>query len=183
MLRAGIAGCRPRAAPVFRPLEQRPDKKMKTYSAKPSDIVKKWILIDAQDAVLGRLAVIVADLLRGKHKTTFTPHMDCGDNVVIVNAEKVLLTGKKREQKGYWRHTGYPGGLKWSYAGSILAGKHPERVITAAVKRMIPSGPLARRIMGNLKVYVGPTHPHEAQQPTRLDLAKLSSKNVKRAAI
>ena len=155
---------------------------MKTYSAKPTDIVKKWILIDAQDAVLGRLAVIVADLLRGKHKTTFTPHMDCGDNVVVVNAEKVLLTGKKREQKSYWRHTGFPGGLKYTYAGPILEGKHPERVIVAAVKRMIPAGPLSRQIMGNLKVYGGSKHPHEAQQPTPIDLAKMSIKNVKRAA-
>ncbi len=155
---------------------------MKTFSAKPSDIQKKWVLIDSQDAVLGRLAVIVADLLRGKHKTTFTPHMDCGDNVVIVNAEKVYLTGKKREQKSYWRHTGYPGGLKYSYAGRTLEGKHPERVITAAVKRMIPAGPLGRQLLGNLKVYGGPSHPHEAQQPAKLDIGKMNPKNVKRAA-
>jgi large subunit ribosomal protein L13 len=159
------------------------DAAMKTYSAKPSDIEKKWVLIDAKDAVLGRLAVIVADLLRGKHKTTFTPHMDCGDNVVIVNAAKVHLTGKKREQKSYWRHTGFPGGLKYSYAGPTLEGKHPERVITAAVKRMIPAGPLGRRLMGNLKIYGAAEHPHEAQQPVKLDLAKMSNKNVKRAAV
>lgn len=155
---------------------------MKTYSAKPSDIEKKWILIDAEDAVLGRLAVIVADILRGKHKTTFTPHMDCGDNVIIINAAKVHLTGKKRQQKSYWRHTGHPGGLKFTYAGPILSGKHPGRVITAAVKRMIPAGPLGRKILGNLRVYGGPEHPHEAQQPTKLDLAKMSIKNMKRAA-
>ncbi|MCW5772073.1 MAG: 50S ribosomal protein L13 [Rhodospirillaceae bacterium] len=155
---------------------------MKTYSAKPSDIEKKWILIDAQDAVLGRLAVIVADILRGKHKTTFTPHMDCGDNVVIVNAAKVHLTGKKRQQKSYWRHTGFAGGLKYTYAGPTLEGKHPERVIVAAVKRMIPAGPLGRKIMGNLKIYGGAEHPHEAQQPAKMDIAKMSSKNVKRVA-
>ena len=155
---------------------------MKTFTATPSTIEKKWVLIDAEDAVLGRLAVIVADILRGKHKTTFTPHMDCGDNVVIVNAEKVHLTGKKRQQKSYWRHTGYPGGLKYSYAGPTLEGKRPERVITAAVKRMIPAGPLGRQIMGNLKVYGGSSHPHEAQQPQKLDLAKMSPKNVKRVS-
>lgn len=155
---------------------------MKTFSATPSTIEKKWVLIDAQDAVLGRLAVIVADILRGKHKTTFTPHMDCGDNVVIINAEKVYLTGKKREQKSYWRHTGFPGGLKYTYAGKTLEGKHPERVITAAVKRMIPSGVLGRQILGNLKVYGGASHPHEGQQPQKLDIAKMSAKNVKRAS-
>ena len=155
---------------------------MKTYSATPSDIVKKWVLIDAQDAVLGRLAVIVADILRGKHKTTFTPHMDCGDNVVIVNAERVHLTGKKRAQKTYWRHTGFAGGLKLTHASSILEGKHPERVITAAVKRMIPTGVLGKQILGNLKIYGGPSHPHEAQQPQKIDIAKLSPKNVKRAS-
>ncbi|MGH7003971.1 MAG: 50S ribosomal protein L13 [Alphaproteobacteria bacterium] len=155
---------------------------MKTYSATPADIVKKWVLIDAEDAVLGRLAVIVADILRGKHKTTFTPHMDCGDNVVIVNAEKVHLTGKKRPQKSYWRHTGYPGGLKHTYAGPTLEGKHPERVITAAVKRMIPAGVLGRQILGNLKIYGGSQHPHEAQQPQKLDIAKMSPKNVKRVS-
>ncbi len=155
---------------------------MKTFSATPLDIEKKWILIDAEDVVLGRLAVIVADLLRGKHKTTFTPHMDCGDHVVIINAEKVHLTGKKRQQKDYWRHTGFPGGLKLTRADTILTGKYPGRVITAAVKRMIPGGPLGRQQLGNLRVYGGTSHPHEAQQPQKLDVAKLSPKNVKRAA-
>ena len=122
---------------------------MKTFSAKPSDIQKKWVLIDAQDAVLGRLAVIVADILRGKHKTTFTPHMDCGDNVVIVNAEKVYLTGKKREQKSYWRHTGFPGGLKYTYAGTTLEGKHPERVIAAAVEGGVSSTARSRPAQGS----------------------------------
>src|SRR5689334_10318764 len=112
MVRAALTGCRASRRPFFRR-----NTDMKTFSAKPSDIQKKWVLIDAQDAVLGRLAVIVADILRGKHKTTFTPHMDCGDNVVVINAEKIHLTGKKREQKSYWRHTGFPGGLKYTYAG------------------------------------------------------------------
>jgi large subunit ribosomal protein L13 len=152
---------------------------MKTYSARPADIRKRWILIDAENAVLGRLAVIVADLLRGKHKTTFTPHMDCGDNVVVINAEKVHLTGKKRQQKVYYRHTGYPGGIKEQVAGVILDGKHPERVITSAVRRMIPAGPLGRAQLGNLRVYGGAEHPHTAQQPMKLDLAGMSRKNMK----
>jgi large subunit ribosomal protein L13 len=153
---------------------------MKTYTARPADIEKKWILIDAENAVLGRLAVIVADLLRGKHKTTYTPHMDCGDNVVIINADKVHLTGKKRYQKVYHWHTGYPGGIKERVAGNILEGKHPERVITSAIRRMIPAGPLGRAQLGNLRVYGGAEHPHEAQQPVKLDLAGMSSKNMKR---
>src|SRR5688572_24321368 len=138
---------------------------MKTYTARPADIQKKWVLIDAENAILGRLAVIVADLLRGKHKTTYTPHMDCGDNVVIINAEKIHLTGKKREQKVYYWHTGYPGGIKERVAGKILEGKHPERVIASAVRRMIPAGPLGRAQLGNLRVYAGSEHPHVAQQP------------------
>ncbi len=155
---------------------------MKTYSARPADIAKKWYLIDAQDVVLGRLAVIVADILRGKHKTTYTPHMDCGDNVVIVNAGKVHMTGKKRQQKVYRWHTGYPGGIKERVAEKILEGKHPERVITQAVRRMIPAGPLGRVQFGNLRVYGGNEHPHDAQQPVKLDVAALNAKNVKRIA-
>ncbi len=155
---------------------------MKTYSARPADIAKKWVLIDAQDVVLGRLAVIVADILRGKHKTTFTPHMDCGDNVVIVNAEKIHLTGKKLQQKVYRWHTGYPGGIKERVAEKILESKHPERVITHAVRRMIPAGPLGRTQLGNLRVYGGKDHPHEAQQPVKLDIAAMSPKIVKRIA-
>ncbi len=153
---------------------------MKTFSATPKDIEKKWILIDAQDAVLGRLAVITADILRGKHKTTFTPHMDCGDHVVIVNAEKIHLTGRKRERKLYHWHTGYPGGIKERTADKILGGKHPERVIMSAVRRMIPVNPLGREQLGNLRVYTGIKHPHEAQNPVKLDLGKLNSKNMKR---
>jgi large subunit ribosomal protein L13 len=150
---------------------------MKTYTAKPSDIEKKWWLIDAEDLVVGRLAVVIADLLRGKHKTTFTPHMDCGDNVIVINAEKVKLTGRKRTDKKYYWHTGYPGGIKERTADKILDGAHPERVILKAVQRMIPSGPLGRQQFSNLRVYAGTEHPHEAQQPEVLDVAAMNPKN------
>lgn len=150
---------------------------MRTYSAKPSEIEKKWWLIDADGLVLGRLATIVARYLRGKHKTIFTPHMDCGDNIVIVNAEKVKLTGAKRNSKTYYWHTGYPGGIKSRTADKILDGDHPERVIQKAVQRMITRGPLGRTQMGNLRVYGGAEHPHEAQQPEILDVASMNSKN------
>ena len=143
---------------------------MRTYSAKPSEIEKKWWIIDAEGLVLGRLATIVAMYLRGKHKPTFTPHMDCGDNIIIVNAEKVRLTGSKRTAKTYYWHTGYPGGIKSRTADKILDGDHPERVIQKAVQRMITRGPLGRVQMGNLKVYGGSEHPHEAQQPETLDV-------------
>mgnify|MGYP001370723896 FL=1 len=150
---------------------------MRTFSAKPSDIEKKWWLIDADGLVLGRLATIVAKYLRGKHKTTFTPHMDCGDNIVIINAEKVKLTGSKRTAKTYYWHTGYPGGIKSRTADKILDGAHPERVIEKAVERMITRGPLGRKQMGNLRVYGGTEHPHEAQQPEALDIAAMNIKN------
>ncbi|HXZ02035.1 MAG TPA: 50S ribosomal protein L13 [Stellaceae bacterium] len=150
---------------------------MKTYSAKPSEIDKKWLLIDAQGLVLGRLAAIIADRLRGKHKPSYTPHMDCGDHVVVVNAEKVALTGNKRRDSVLRWYTGYPGGLKERSKGAILEGRFPERVLIKAVERMVPRGPLGRRIMGHLKVYKGPTHPHEAQQPQPLDVAAMNRKN------
>ncbi|HWK45676.1 MAG TPA: 50S ribosomal protein L13 [Stellaceae bacterium] len=150
---------------------------MKTYSAKPSEIEKGWTVIDADGLVLGRLASIVANLLRGKHKVTFTPHMDCGDHVVVINAEKVHLTGNKRQGDVFYWHTGYPGGIKGRTKGAILDGKHPERVVEKAVERMVPRGPLGRRVMGHLKVYAGPSHPHEAQQPVVLDVAALNPKN------
>jgi large subunit ribosomal protein L13 len=150
---------------------------MKTFSAKPSDIDKKWLLIDADGLVLGRLASLIAMRLRGKHKPMFTPHMDCGDHVVVVNAEKVKLTGNKRAQsKNYW-YTGYPGGIKERSKGAILEGKHPERVIEKAVERMMPRGPLGRRMMTHLLVYKGSAHPHEAQQPQPLDVAAMNPKN------
>jgi large subunit ribosomal protein L13 len=150
---------------------------MKTYSAKPIEIEKKWLLIDAEGLILGRLAAIIADRLRGKHKPTYTPHMDCGDHIVVVNAEKVALTGNKKRDSVFRWYTGYPGGLKERSKGAILEGKHPERVILKAVERMVPRGPLGRRVMGHLKVYKGATHPHEAQQPTPLDVAAMNRKN------
>ena len=150
---------------------------MKTYNAKPSDIEKKWCLIDAEGLVLGRLATIIANRLRGKHKPTYTPHMDCGDHVIVVNAEKVQLTGKKATDDIFYWHTGFPGGIKGRSKGAILTGKYPERVIVKAVERMVPRGPLGRRIMGHLKVYAGSSHPHEAQQPQPLDIAAMNRKN------
>ena len=137
-------------------------KNMKTYTAKPADIQKKWILIDAEGVVLGRLASLVAMRLRGKHKASFTPHMDMGDNVIIINADKVQMTGKKRTDKIYYWHTGYPGGIKQRSAGDILEGNHPERVLTKAIQRMLPGGPLSRQQMTNLRVYAGTEHGHEA---------------------
>lgn len=153
---------------------------MRTFSATPADIEKKWLLIDADGLVVGRLASIVATRLRGKHKPSFTPHMDCGDNVIIVNADKVVLTGKKYEDKVYYRHTGYPGGIKAPNARQIMEGKHPDRVIRKAIERMLPGGPLSRKQMSNLKVYVGTEHPHEAQQPEVLDVAAMNKKNTRR---
>ena len=150
---------------------------MKTFSAKPADVEKKWIMIDATGLVVGRLASVVAMRLRGKHKPTFTPHVDDGDNVIIVNAEKIVLTGRKRENKVYRHHTGYIGGIKERTARSILEGKFPERIVEKAVLRMMPHGPLARRQFGNLRVYPGAEHPHTAQQPEQLDVAAMNRKN------
>jgi large subunit ribosomal protein L13 len=150
---------------------------MKTYNIKPADVEKKWILIDADGLVLGRLATIVANRLRGKHKVTFTPHVDCGDNVIVINAEKVKLTGRKAEQKVFYWHTGYPGGIKGQTLGARLNGRFPERVIEKAVERMITRGPLGRQQMGNLRVYPGSAHPHEAQSPQILDVAAMNRKN------
>lgn len=154
---------------------------MKTFSAKPADIDKKWVLIDAEGLVVGRLATIIAMRLKGKHLPTYTPHMDCGDNIVVVNAEKVVFTGRKLAQKVYYHHTGYPGGIKERAAKNIIAGKFPERIIEKAVERMLARGPLGRKLMTNLRVYKGPAHPHEAQQPQKLDIAALNRKNVRSA--
>ena len=151
---------------------------MKTYSATPADIEKKWIMIDAEGVVLGRLASIVAMRLRGKHKASFTPHMDCGDNVIIINAEKVQITGKKRQENYYW-HTGYPGGIKSRTKEEILEGDHPERVLMRAVKRMLPGNRLSRKQMTNLRIYAGSEHPHEAQAPEVLDVKSMNSKNTR----
>ena len=154
---------------------------MKTYSAKASEIEKKWFVIDADGLVLGRLASQIAMILRGKHKTTYTPHMDCGDNVIVVNAEKVAMTGRKLSDKKYYWHTGYPGGIKERTAGQILDGKHPERVIMKAVERMITRNRLGRQQLKNLRVYTGAEHPHEAQQPEVLDIAARNPKNKRSA--
>jgi len=156
-------------------------KNMKTYTAKPADIQKKWILIDAEGVVLGRLASLVAMRLRGKHKASFTPHMDMGDNVIIINADKVQMTGKKRTDKIYYWHTGYPGGIKQRTAGDILEGNHPERVLTKAIQRMLPGGPLSRQQMTNLRVYAGTEHGHEAQNPEIVDVKSMNPKNSRSA--
>jgi len=152
---------------------------MKTFSATPADIDKKWILIDAEGVVLGRLASIVAMRLRGKHKPSFTPHMDMGDNVIIINAEKVQLTGNKRADKRHYWHTGHPGGIKSRTAGEMLESAYPERLITLAVKRMLPRNRLSHQVMGNLRVYAGAAHPHEAQQPEVLDVRSMNKKNTR----
>ena len=138
---------------------------MKTYVMKPAEVEKKWHVIDADGLVLGRMAVIIANILRGKHKPGYTPNVDCGDHVIVINADKVALTGNKLTDKKYYWHTGYPGGIKERTADKILTGKHPERVVIKAVERMVPRGPLGRQQMKNLRVYAGTEHPHEAQQP------------------
>ena len=153
----------------------------KTYNTKPADVTKGWIVIDAENLVVGRLASIIAMRLRGKHLPTFTPNVDDGDNVIVVNAEKVAFTGRKRQQQTYYKHTGYPGGLKSITADKVLDGRFPERVLIKAVERMMPKdSPLARRQMKNLHVYAGPDHPHAAQQPEALDVAAMNDKNSPR---
>ena len=152
---------------------------MKTYSAKPTEIDMKWVLIDADGLVVGRLASQVAMILRGKHKPTYTPHMDCGDNVIIINCDKVHFTGKKMTDKIYYRHTGYPGGIKIRTPKMIIDGKFPERIVELAVERMMRRGPLYRKLMRNLKIYKGADHPHAAQNPEMLDVAKMNRKNVR----
>jgi large subunit ribosomal protein L13 len=150
---------------------------MNTYSAKPAEITKKWVLIDAEGLIVGRLATIIATRLRGKHKAIFTPHMDCGDNVVVINAEKVVFTGRKRQNKTYYRHTGHPGGIKERKAHHLLDGKFPERVVEQAVRRMLPGGVLKRSLLRNLRVYKGADHPHEAQAPVKIDVGAMNPKN------
>ena len=153
----------------------------KTYSAKPSEVTAKWWLVDAEDVVLGRMATTIATRLRGKHKAMYTPHIDCGDHVVVVNAEKVRLTGNKLADKRYYRHTGWPGGLKERVAGDILTGRHPDRVVRKAVERMLPKGPLGRQQLKKLRVYAGAEHPHAAQGPEVLDIAAMNPKNKRSA--
>jgi large subunit ribosomal protein L13 len=150
----------------------------KSYVAKPAEVDKKWVLIDAKGLVVGRLASIIAMRLRGKHRATFTPHVDCGDNVIVINAEKVVFTGNKRNDKMYYHHTGFIGGIKERSAKFILEGRFPERVVEKAVQRMLPRGPLGRQQLSNLRVYKGAEHPHAAQQPTVVDVAAMNRKNV-----
>ena len=150
---------------------------MTTFSAKPADIEKKWIVIDASGLVVGRLASIIALRLRGKHKPSFTPHVDDGDNVIVINAAKVVFTGRKRDQKNYYHHTGYIGGIKERSAKSIFEGRFPERILEKAVERMLPRGPLGRKQLGNLRVYPGAEHPHEAQKAEAFDVGILNRKN------
>jgi large subunit ribosomal protein L13 len=154
---------------------------MKTYSAKPSEVEKKWLLIDADGVTLGRLASLVAMRLRGKHKPMYTPHIDCGDNVIVINAEKVRITGKKEKFDIHYWHTGFPGGIKSRTKGEILHGKFPGRVIENAVLRMMPKdSPLARQQMTSLRIYAGTAHPHEAQQPVVLDVGAMNPKNKRK---
>ncbi len=150
---------------------------MSTYSAKTAEIEKKWVMIDAKGLIVGRLASIVALRLRGKHKASYTPHVDDGDNVIIINAAKAVFTGRKREQKVYYHHTGFIGGVKERSAKSIFEGRFPERIVEKAVERMLPRGPLGRKQLGNLRVYPGPEHPHEAQKPEPLDVGAMNRKN------
>ena len=152
---------------------------MKTYSAKPAEVEKKWVVIDGTGLVVGRLATIVSMRLRGKHKASYTPHVDDGDNVIIINAEKVVLTGRKLNDKVYYHHTGFIGGIKERTARFYLEGRFPERVVEKAVQRMLPRGPLGVKQLSNLRVYKGAEHPHAAQSPTVLDVAALNSKNAR----
>ena len=152
---------------------------MKTYSAKAADIEKKWVTIDATGLVVGRLASIVALRLRGKHKASYTPHVDDGDNVIVINAAKAVLTGRKRENKVYHHHTGFIGGIKDRTAKSIMEGRFPERIVEKAIERMLPRGPLGRVQLGNLRVYKGPDHPHAAQSPEKLDVGSMNRKNLR----
>ena len=150
---------------------------MKTFSQKPAEVERKTIVIDAEGLVVGRLASFIAKRLRGKHKPTYTPHVDDGDFVVVINADKAVFTGQKREQKVYYRHTGYPGGIKETTPKRIFEGRFPQRVVEKAVERMIPRGPLGRRQLKNLRVYAGSEHPHEAQQPEMVDFGSMNTKN------
>ena len=150
---------------------------MATFSAKPAEVEKKWVMIDASGLVVGRLATIIAMRLRGKHKASYTPHVDDGDNVIVINAAKIVLTGRKRDQKVYHHHTNFNGGIKERSAKSILEGRFPELIVEKAVERMLPRGPLGRKQLGNLRVYPSAEHPHEAQQPEPLDVGAMNRKN------
>ena len=148
-----------------------------TRSIKPTEVEKKWHLIDAEGLVVGRVASIIANILRGKHKPSYTPHVDCGDHVIVINADKVVFTGNKTAQKVYYKHTGYPGGIKGVTAEKVLEGRFPERVLEKAVERMVPRGPLGRQQMKSLHLYNGTEHPHDGQKPETLDVASMNRKN------
>ena len=150
---------------------------MKTFSLRKSDIKKKWVLIDAKDAVLGRLAVISANILRGKNKPEYTPNQDCGDNLIIINSDLIKLKGKKADNKIYYRHTGYPGGIKETTPNKMIEKNKSDEIIKLAIKRMIPSGPLGRKQLSNCKIYRTAEHKHEAQNPISLDIGILNKKN------
>ncbi len=150
---------------------------LKTFSAKPHEVERKWFVVDADGVILGRLASEIARRLRGKHKPIYTPHVDTGDHIIVINADKVRLTGRKADHDVFYWHTGYPGGIKGRTKGQILRGRHPERVVQKAVERMVPRGPLGRQVMRKLKVYAGADHPHAAQQPEVLDFAAMNPKN------
>lgn len=150
---------------------------MKSFMMKTAEVEKTWFVVDAQDMILGRMAAEIAKILRGKHKAGYTPYVDCGDNVIVINADKVKLTGRKLTDKVYYWHTGHPGGIKNRTAGQLLDGRFPERVVEKAVERMIPRGPLGRQQLKNLRVFAGAEHPHEAQQPVALDLSTRNAKN------
>ncbi|MDR2765924.1 MAG: 50S ribosomal protein L13 [Holosporaceae bacterium] len=154
---------------------------MRTFSLKSAQIKKDWVVVDAKDLILGRLSSIVASRLRGKHKPEFTPHMDCGDCVVVINAEKVKVTGNKMTDHVFYWHTGYPGGIKQRTLRERLEGKFPEKVIQKSVERMLPKGPLGQQMLGNLKVCRGGSHPYGGQQPKILDVASMNPKNLKRS--
>ena len=154
--------------------------RMKTFSLRKEDIKKKWVLIDANNAILGRLAVISANILRGKNKTEYTPNQDCGDNLIIINSDKVVLTGKKETDKTYYRHTGYPGGLKETNANKMRNKKQSNNLLRLAIKRMIPKGPLGKKQLSNCKIFEGPAHNMESQNPSIIDISKFNSKNVKK---
>ncbi len=141
-----------------------------TVSAKAAEVERRWLVVDADDVVLGRLATRDATLQRGKHRPIYTPHVDTGDHVIVVNAEKVKLTGRKREQKTYYRHSGYPGHLKSITAGKLLAGPHADRVVRSAVRGMLPKNSLGRKMLSKLKVYAGPKHPHSGQKPEEISI-------------
>ncbi|EAP90920.1 MAG: 50S ribosomal protein L13 [Oceanicaulis sp.] len=153
---------------------------MKTFTAKPADVEKKWVVIDAEGAIVGRLAAYIATRLRGKHRPDYTPHVDTGDHVVVINADKVVFTGRKFQDKRYYRHTGHPGGIKETSPRKVLEGRFPERVVEMAVKRMLPKeSPLARSQFSKLRVYAGAEHPHEAQNPEVVDFKSMNTKNAR----